>query len=73
MGKIIRETIERRREELINKLITYNIFKKNDKQLFELTLQELENEYKDAISQCHPHSCTSSIQWKNLKVRPSAR
>ncbi|WP_175989213.1 Fur-regulated basic protein FbpA [Bacillus sp. Marseille-Q1617] len=73
MGKIIRHTLERRREELINKLITYNIFKKNGKQLFELTLQELEKEYQEAKSHCHPHSSASSIHWKNVKARPSAR
>jgi hypothetical protein len=72
MGKIIRHALENRREELISKLITYNIFKKQDKQLFELSLQELEDEYKEIKCQCHPHSSVSSIQWKNVKARPSS-
>ncbi|WP_312857715.1 Fur-regulated basic protein FbpA [Bacillus haikouensis] len=72
MEKNIRHALEKRREELINKLITYNIFKKHDKQLFELTLQELEDEYKEVTCQCHPHSSTSSIHWKNVKAGSSA-
>lgn len=65
MGKIFQEAIHNRRNELINKLIVHNIFKKGDKQLFELTLQELEDEYKYLQKECHPHSDVGSIHWKN--------
>ncbi|MHA7138866.1 Fur-regulated basic protein FbpA [Rossellomorea arthrocnemi] len=65
MGEILQEAIHNRRNELINKLIVHNIFKKGDKQLFELTLQELEDEYKYLQRECHPHSDVGSIHWKN--------
>ncbi|MFI8574403.1 Fur-regulated basic protein FbpA [Rossellomorea aquimaris] len=65
MGEILQEAIHNRRNELINKLIVHNIFKKGDKQLFELTLQELEDEYKYLQKECHPHSDVGSIHWKN--------
>jgi Fur-regulated basic protein A len=65
MGKILQEAINNRRNELINKLIVHNIFKKGDKQLFELTLRELEDEYHYIQNECHPHSDVSSIHWKN--------
>ncbi|MGM0851240.1 MAG: Fur-regulated basic protein FbpA [Bacillota bacterium] len=67
MGKILQEAIHNRRNELINKLIVHNIFKKGDKQLFELTLQELEDEYKYLQKECHPHSDVGSIHWKNCE------
>ncbi|KAA0564437.1 Fur-regulated basic protein FbpA [Rossellomorea aquimaris] len=65
MGEILQEAIHNRRNELINKLIVHNIFKKGDKQLFELTLQELEDEYKYLQKECHPHSDVGSIHWRN--------
>jgi hypothetical protein len=65
MGTILQEAIQNRRNELINKLIVHNIFKKGDKQLFELTLQELEDEYKFLQMECHPHSDIGSIHWRN--------
>ncbi|WP_226673775.1 Fur-regulated basic protein FbpA [Rossellomorea aquimaris] len=33
------------RNDLVNKLIVHNFFKNGDKQLFVLSLQELEDEY----------------------------
>ncbi|WP_341357934.1 Fur-regulated basic protein FbpA [Rossellomorea sp. y25] len=65
MGEILQEAIQNRRNELINKLIIHNIFKKGHKQLFELTLQELEDEFKYIQQESHPHSDVGSIQWKN--------
>ncbi|MGF3102840.1 Fur-regulated basic protein FbpA [Rossellomorea sp. DUT-2] len=65
MGKILQEAIHHRRNELINKLIVHNIFKKGNKQLFELTLLELEDEYNYLKKECHPHSDVGSIHWKN--------
>ncbi|WP_044337167.1 Fur-regulated basic protein FbpA [Rossellomorea aquimaris] len=65
MGKTLQDAIHNRRNELINKLIFHNIFKKGNKQLFELTLQELEDEFKYIQNESHPHSDIGSIQWKN--------
>ncbi|WP_299741261.1 Fur-regulated basic protein FbpA [uncultured Rossellomorea sp.] len=65
MGEILQEAIHNRRNELINKLIIHNIFKKGHKQLFELTLQELEDEFKYIQQESHPHSDVGSIKWKN--------
>lgn len=46
MGQFFRKAIENRKNILIDKLITFHIYKKDHKHLFELTLTELENEYK---------------------------
>ncbi|MHC8521962.1 Fur-regulated basic protein FbpA [Rossellomorea sp. H39__3] len=35
-----------RRNELINKLIVHKVYKKGERQLFELTLEELEEEFR---------------------------
>ncbi|TMU87537.1 Fur-regulated basic protein FbpA [Bacillus sp. BHET2] len=70
MGKILQDTLHKRRNELINKLIAHNLFKKGDKQLFELTLKELEEEYKYIQEECHPHNDVGSIHWKK-RVRIS--
>ncbi len=64
MGKILQDAMHKRKNELINKLIAHNLFKKGDKQLFELTLQELEDEFKHIQGECHPHNDVGSIQWK---------
>ncbi|TGA97705.1 Fur-regulated basic protein FbpA [Sporolactobacillus shoreae] len=42
----LRQTLESKRQELIDQLIDAEVFKKDGKQLFELTLQELESEYR---------------------------
>ncbi|HEY4549546.1 MAG TPA: Fur-regulated basic protein FbpA [Bacillus sp. (in: firmicutes)] len=55
--------MKQRREKLINKLIAFDIFKKEDKQLFELTLSELQYMYNSVKSYDHPHSEFGSIQW----------
>jgi|SRR3954454_21442946 hypothetical protein len=59
----VRHTVKQRREKLINKLIAFDIFKKEDKQLFELTLSELQYMYNSVKSYDHPHSEFGSIQW----------
>lgn len=46
MGIYIRKAIEKRKHFLINKLIGLGFFKKDGIHLFELTLTELEEEYK---------------------------
>ncbi|WP_026693011.1 Fur-regulated basic protein FbpA [Peribacillus kribbensis] len=59
-------TIEGRRNELIHKLIEFEQFKKDGKQLFELTLNELKNEYLKLQANFHPHSGFESIRWKKF-------
>lgn len=46
MKNILRHAVQLQKEHLIHKLIKSGIYKKNDKHLYELTLSELENEYK---------------------------
>jgi hypothetical protein len=65
LGKILRQALESRRNELINKLIAFNHYKKEDKHLFELSLTDLEREYKKVQSNKHPHNETGSIHWIN--------
>ena len=67
MGEILRKAVEDRRKKLIDKLIAYKVYKKDDKHLFELSLTELEKEYKNFQSYCHPHNDFGSLQWKGKK------
>jgi hypothetical protein len=46
MKNLLRHAVLLKKQNLINKLIKSGIYKKNDKHLYELTLSELENEYK---------------------------
>ncbi len=46
MGNLLRKASQSKKKVLINKLIKQGIYKKNEKHLYELTLRELENEYK---------------------------
>ncbi|TDL83229.1 Fur-regulated basic protein FbpA [Peribacillus frigoritolerans] len=46
MGDIIRQAIEKRKSYLIRKLLSNGIYKKNELHLFELTLTELEEEFR---------------------------
>jgi hypothetical protein len=64
---VLRKVVESRRNELINKLIECDQFKKDGKHLFELTLSELEYEYFRIHEKEHPHSGYSSIKWRNFK------
>ncbi len=63
MGDVFRKAVEDSRKSLIEKLIAFNVYKKDDKHLFELTLSELENEYKKFLSKSHPHGDYGSIKW----------
>lgn len=67
MGNILRKAVEDRRKKLIDKLITFKIYKKDDKHLFELSLKELENEYRTFQSYCHPQNDFGSIKWTYQK------
>ncbi|KMY49726.1 Fur-regulated basic protein FbpA [Peribacillus loiseleuriae] len=62
-----RKTVEDRRKILINKLIAFHVYKKEDKHLLELTLTELENEYRIFQAHSHPHGDLGSIQWTSKK------
>jgi len=66
MGKLLREAVETRRNELISKLIELDQYKKDGKHLFELTLSDLEYEYFKIQSKNHPHSGMDSIRWRNF-------
>ncbi|MDQ0253948.1 hypothetical protein J2S74_001321 [Evansella vedderi] len=46
MSKFIQEAIRAKKNYLISQLIQSGIFKKGDQHLYELTLTELEEEYK---------------------------
>lgn len=63
MNNILRKAVEDRRNKLINKLLAYKVYKKDDKHLFELSLRELEDEYNSYQSYCHPHNDFGSIHW----------
>ncbi|KKK39116.1 hypothetical protein WQ57_04885 [Mesobacillus campisalis] len=59
----MRNSIENRRQKLINKLILLNVYSKEDKQLSDMTLSRLEYEYKRYKLLNHPHGEFGSIQW----------
>ena len=46
MKNLLRSAVQLKRQKLIKKLIKSGIYKKNNKHLYELTLGELEKEYK---------------------------
>jgi len=46
MGTVLRNAVQLKRQTLINKLIKVGIYKKDNKQLYELTLTDLEKEYE---------------------------
>ncbi|WP_462411659.1 Fur-regulated basic protein FbpA [Neobacillus sp. Marseille-QA0830] len=64
MGNILRKAVEERRQKLIDQLIALNVYKKADRQLYELSLSELENEYRELKRTCHPHNSMNAIKWK---------
>lgn len=46
MKNMLRQAVEMKKKFLIDKLISLRAYKINDKHLFELTLSELEEEYR---------------------------
>jgi hypothetical protein len=46
MKNLLRSAVQLKKQKLINKLIKSVIYKKGNKHLYELTLSDLENEYK---------------------------
>ncbi|WP_338452976.1 Fur-regulated basic protein FbpA [Niallia oryzisoli] len=71
MGKFSREGVEKKRKKIIDKLIAFNVYKKDDKQLYELSLSELENELRRIQQQSHPHGEFGSIKWTHTKSKDS--
>ncbi|MFJ7726698.1 Fur-regulated basic protein FbpA [Neobacillus sp. NPDC097160] len=59
----MKNNMEKKRQKLINKLIFFNVYKKEDKLLYELPLSRLEYEYKRYKLENHPHGEFGSIQW----------
>lgn len=55
--------VENRRNILIDKLISFHVYKKEDKHLYQLSLIELENEFSNFFLDSHPHSEIGSIKW----------
>lgn len=55
VGEVFRKAVEYRRKMLIDKLIAFHVYKKDDKHLFELTLSELENDYRKFLSKSPAH------------------
>ncbi|MFJ5716921.1 Fur-regulated basic protein FbpA [Neobacillus sp. NPDC093127] len=60
----MKKDVEKKRQKLINKLIFFRVYVKEDQQLYEFSLSKLENEYKRFKLQHHPHGEFGSIQWR---------
>ncbi|WHY88671.1 Fur-regulated basic protein FbpA [Neobacillus novalis] len=60
----MKKDVEKKRQKLINKLIFFRVYVKEDQQLYEFSLSKLENEYKRFKFQNHPHGEFGSIQWR---------
>lgn len=73
MGDILRNSVEERRQDIIDKLIVLDVYKKDDKHLFELTLMELDKAYKELEKNSHPHGNLRSIKWNGRKSRAHNR
>ncbi|MGJ7922231.1 Fur-regulated basic protein FbpA [Neobacillus sp. LXY-4] len=54
---------EKKRQKLINKLIFFNVYKDDDKQLYEMPLFKLESIYKEFQLKYHPHGEFGSIKF----------
>ncbi|MDG4658150.1 Fur-regulated basic protein FbpA [Ectobacillus antri] len=46
MGNVLRDAINQKKQQLIEKLIASGVYKKDSKHLFEWTISELEKEYR---------------------------
>jgi len=60
---MMRNNDEKKRKKLINKLIFFNVYNKEDQQLYNLPLSKLEYEYRRFKLQNHPHGEFGSIKW----------
>ena len=52
----LRKLVETRKNKLIHELLQHGIFKSSEKQLYELSLSELEKEHKDSIQMLPIHT-----------------
>ncbi|WML52510.1 Fur-regulated basic protein FbpA [Neobacillus sp. PS3-12] len=59
----MRKNEEKKRTKLINKLIFFNVYNKDDQQLYDWPLWKLEYEYRRYKLENHPHGEFGSIQW----------
>jgi len=66
MGKLLREAVELRRNQLISKVLEFERYKIDEKHLYELTVTELEYIYFKLQSEVHPHIGIDSIVWKDF-------
>jgi hypothetical protein len=73
VGEILRKGVNERRQILIDKLISFDLYKKEDKHLFELSLTELESEYRHLLNQSHPHSGIEVIKLNKRKKNQCGR
>lgn len=66
MPTIIQHTKKHRREIIVNKLIAFDIYDREDEQLYQIPVTRLENEYKRFLNKSHPHDGFGSlrISWK---------
>jgi hypothetical protein len=60
----VKDAVEGRRNELISKLIGMEQYKSNGKQLFELSLSDLEYAFYKFQRGTHPHAGMDSIHWR---------
>ena len=67
VGDVCRKTVEDKRKTLIDILTVFNEYKKDDKYLSEMTLTELQNEYKRFLSHSHPHGEFALLHWTSKK------
>jgi hypothetical protein len=56
MNNTLRYAVQIKKEKLINKMIQSGIYKKDNKHLYELTLTDLEEEYKNIERDTGPMS-----------------
>jgi hypothetical protein len=61
---LLKKDVEKKRQKLINKLIFFRVYVKEDQQLYEFSLSKLESEYRRFKLQNHPHGEFGSIQWR---------
>lgn len=59
----MRNSVEERRQKLINKLVALNIYKKEDQKLNQSSYSKLQYEYRNYQAQYHPHGEFNSIHW----------
>ncbi|WP_409300366.1 Fur-regulated basic protein FbpA [Peribacillus sp. SCS-155] len=64
MGNLL-NAVERKRQKLIELLIMFNEYDREENPLTKLTLTELEQEYKRFQHNNHPHGDFGSIKFKS--------